>query len=534
MQLTLLRTIVSQPSRATVRRLLILIFAASAAVAFGLVLWATPFAIGVESADSIIYIDTARNLLAGKGFQTRGEPLTHYPPMYPFLLASTGIFGTDPLDGARWLQALLLATNSVLIGLLVYLGSRGSLSATACAILLLLSSESILRIHITALSEGAFIVFALATAILLTRFIVRPSDSLLLSVSLVLGSALLSRYVGVTLILPVLISILFFEQRTLRARFHDSLKLCLIAVLPLGLWIIRDVIVAHSATNRALTFHPVNISHVIELITTMNRYWIPIPINDYLKTLLLLLGIAFVVFGFGVRLKDHIRRIRDIDAGLVIQVLSISFIVEYIVFLFLSISFVDAYTHLDSRILSPVYVFSIILVISVASSVIHSRYRHRMWWGFVACFLVLICVHAVGARGSIAQFRENGIGFTSRVWRSSESIEYSKSLPNGLAIYSNGSDLIYFLTGKRAVSIPLRVSPSTLLPNPDFEREIDAIRTKVLENKAVIVYFNNINWRWSLPSREELEDNFLFPILHRLEDGVIYGIRGRGTSPPHG
>ncbi len=51
------------------------------------------------SADSIAYISTARNLIAGEGFvRFDGNPVLVWPPMYPLLLALIGsVFKIDPL-----------------------------------------------------------------------------------------------------------------------------------------------------------------------------------------------------------------------------------------------------------------------------------------------------------------------------------------------------------------------------------------------------------------------------------------------------
>jgi hypothetical protein len=84
------------------------------------VFYATAWGVGV-SPDSTLYLEAARNLLRGHGLtittlDNLTRPLTHYPPLYPYLLYAGGRLGIDPMDGARWLSALLFGANIFLVG----------------------------------------------------------------------------------------------------------------------------------------------------------------------------------------------------------------------------------------------------------------------------------------------------------------------------------------------------------------------------------------------------------------------------------
>ena len=46
------------------------------------------------SPDAIDYLNTARSVLAGQGLVIAGLPMTHFPPVYPLLLAAIGL--VDP------------------------------------------------------------------------------------------------------------------------------------------------------------------------------------------------------------------------------------------------------------------------------------------------------------------------------------------------------------------------------------------------------------------------------------------------------
>src|SRR5687768_2652563 len=95
-----------------------------------LLLAATRWGVGLIT-DSLTFVEAARNLAKGQGLATMTEngvlePMTHWPPLYSFLIAVPGMFGIDPLVAARWINAALFAVTIVLIGAIVRRLSPGA------------------------------------------------------------------------------------------------------------------------------------------------------------------------------------------------------------------------------------------------------------------------------------------------------------------------------------------------------------------------------------------------------------------------
>ena len=87
-------------------------------------LFSTRWGVGLGP-DSVVYIASARNLLSGKGLSVSSypwefSPMTHYPTLFSAELAGLGLIGIDPLDGARWFNALIFRAKIPLLGLVVY------------------------------------------------------------------------------------------------------------------------------------------------------------------------------------------------------------------------------------------------------------------------------------------------------------------------------------------------------------------------------------------------------------------------------
>ena len=121
------------------------LFLALMALAGGLIIWFnSPW--GVEAGyDSFFYITAAKNLLSGVGLgrlQPDGLliPLTHYPPLYSWLLAGLGLlFHGDILLAARLFSALMFALHVFLFGWITFYFTRSRWFAAAAALLALVS-----------------------------------------------------------------------------------------------------------------------------------------------------------------------------------------------------------------------------------------------------------------------------------------------------------------------------------------------------------------------------------------------------------
>ena len=58
----------------------------------------------------------------------------------------------------------------------------------------------------------------------------------------------------------------------------------------------------------------------------------------------------------------------------------------------------------------------------------------------------------------------------------------------------NGPDAIYILTGKPAETIPRKFDGMTGLKNTDYAAQMSAMRSRLVANKAVLVYIDARMW----------------------------------------
>ena len=226
--------------------------AVAAALGAGLVL-ARQITWGVGlGPDGINYVAIARNLLAGQGFTDfDGGVSTLWPPLWPLLLAASGLGILDPIRVAGPLNAAFFALTVLVLGR--YLERRlESRFVARWATLAFALSAPLAEVSRQAMSEPAFLLFTTLALVAADRFFERGVDSgaggnrgrsLLLRAALWSALAWLTRYLGVALVASVGLLLLLRRRGTTppRTRWADAGLYTAIAAAPMALWLFRNL-----------------------------------------------------------------------------------------------------------------------------------------------------------------------------------------------------------------------------------------------------------------------------------------------------
>ncbi len=345
---------------------------------FALMLWITPYGAGVTP-DSIIYLGGAKSLLAGKGFSINGNPITHFPPLYPFFLAASGLLENNLVQAARFLNAFLFGVNVGLLALSVYLAGGRNFLTTTIAAFFFLSSGPLINLHAMAWTEPLFITFLLACIILLCLYVIKPSLSMLIASSLFLGLSIVTRYVGIAFI-PAALLIVFMNRRELNfgRRFLNALIYLAFTCSPLVILFTRNLIVARSATNRSFIMHPVPVLQFLsKLFQIVFDFFAPISLPAGVRAAIFGLITIFLIVQILIFSKQHFKDIlwhplNWRTMGIVMPISCLLFSISYVLFLYISISSFDAATPVDARILSPLLIILIVGVFSALWTVLQT------------------------------------------------------------------------------------------------------------------------------------------------------------------
>jgi hypothetical protein len=483
--------------------------------------WVTDQGIGISS-DSIIYIDTAKSLLAGNGFYPANKPLTHFPPLYPLMIAGAGFFyNGDLIQATRLLGIIFMGANIILVGIAMQLCSGKNMAAVGAIMLFFLSSVMIFEVHTWALSEPPFLTFSLTALIILSFYVLNPKLYLLIAASISIALGIITRYIGIILVPVMVLTIFIFDNRPLKDRLKNIFLATIIASLPLGIWVIRNLGVADTAANRTLAIHPPEIKKLLCIGDTLYSFILPVSIPIWTKILILGIVTAYFVTVI-VLLYNNKYFNNDINLNIIIPLVLIIFSVIYLLFIIVSISLFDASTPLDYRILAPILLVFLIIIISLSWSLSKVLDNKIIWQIFLSFFFLLIILNCPRTVLRAVYIHNHGLGYNSLEWRNSKIIAYLGDFMDNRKIYSNDRLSLWFLLRKESSLIPRKFSPDTLLINHNFQDNLDKMFKECRDGEAIIVYFNKIQRRF-LPTIDEIESMAKLPILQKFEDGVVFG-----------
>lgn len=511
-------------------------------LAAGLALWyATPAGLGLTN-DSAAYIGGARSLLAGSGYSdiwldSELEAITHYPPLLSLALSGIGLLGLDPYRGARVLNILLFAASAGLIGLLGYRMTESRLAGIFLA-LLFGANAQLLQIHAQALSEPLFLFLSLLS-FLFFHHSFRPDSSeletrySLLVTGLLTGLAFLTRYSALALIATFLIAIFLISTN---ARFKRIALFLAGAIPPIAAWFLRNSLVADSATNRAIQFNPIQISNVRMGLWNVAEFLSPaLGFQEWLfksgalNVFLIMAGLVLLAW-------LAYQAYRALFTGATINPLTFTtalYVFGYLGAVLFSMSFFDASTKFQHRILSPLYASGMILLVYFLQTLNTNGTKviketpvfFRVFRVLVLILSVLIlALSTFNFQQSLTELREiDGLGYASWRWRQAEVLQIIKELPPEMVIYTNSPPAIYHVTGRASRAIPTPVNPVSRQERSGYDQDIAEMRAELLAGRAVLALFDVSDIEDAFGEEIALQFDGL-TLLEKSQGNVLYGI----------
>ena len=200
--------------------------------------------------DTFNYLSAAESLAAGEGLLgPDGGQMVLSAPFFSMAMAFLSLFGIEPVDGGRLLNAAAFGLLILVSGL--WLGRRlrsqpiALGAATAIMVALPLAhSASTLR------SEPLFILFTLLALMPLESFLNRRTGTPALVLSAVFAAlAAMTRYMGAALIISAILMLLSRRNAPIRERLKHALAFGTISSLPLAAAMARNQLVSGTLTG---------------------------------------------------------------------------------------------------------------------------------------------------------------------------------------------------------------------------------------------------------------------------------------------
>ncbi len=471
------------------------------------------------SPDSVNYIQIARGIEAGDGYAIRlidGTvlPQSHWPPVYPMVLAGGFLAGLQATDTAFWLHAVLMGVNIVLVGWVAGRIGNGSGLAMCAAAGVMACSTEVFAIHVMLASEPLFLTLVLSGVLLLAKSdLTKPMRPLVLA-GVLLGFAWLTRYAGVGVIVAGGVCVVwYFRNATLRQHMIAAGVYGLIAVVPTLLWIMWGAWQSGSVGNRKLLWHPPDGAAMQQLYDTAVRWLFPWgDVQPAYTPWLAMVVLGLIVGSWWVvnrseMFTDKARRMCNV-VGLMI--------VGYVGFLLLSVTLFDAYTQLDFRTLLPVQLLAIPLICGAIVP-----FMKRVPVAMVVGVVILIAARGVVLAQWVREAPVQSLGYNARGWQESTLMAAIRQLPESPWIYSNRADAIFACTGRAAIPLPRRIDPTQGRPNGDLPEELAKISRQIHRRWAYVVIMRRSGPDY-LIAEEELRAIGRLRLIERHRQGTIY------------
>lgn len=485
--------------------------------------------IGVSS-DSVSYLDAARNLRRGDGLTLTTDqslvsavmhkhapyPLLLWAPLYPVVLAATSVGPWGSLAAARVLDALLLAAIVALVGLLVLRMTQSRIGALIAAGVLAVSPVG-LDLYSAVISEPLFVLLSYGAIALLASYLSTEHRVYFWAAAIATALALVTRFAGLPLLGATVLPLAFYGRGGWRLRLGRATAFGCLSLLPLIAWLARNWHLTGSATGRRLGWHPVSPNRFAHGLDALSMLFVPAGVPAIVRGPLALgCVVAVVVAATRSRPTGAPKGFsRYLLASLLV------YVVLYPIFLFTSISLIDADTNVDSRFLFPMYPGIVVLAAWVLVRAFRASSVRRVGRIVLAVGLAaFVCGNAVGLAVSGQRIRRDGADYTGRVWQASPAIARIRALPSSTRIYSDRPDAISFLTGREARSIPAISNPIAVQANRQLASDIQDLRQRLTKNDVFVLF--NTGRKYYLEDATSLTKELRLVLTSRTADATFY------------
>jgi 4-amino-4-deoxy-L-arabinose transferase-like glycosyltransferase len=493
--------------------------------------------------DSAAYLATARSLASGNGFRVlkpSGEAAILMPPLYPLLLAGSHLIGIDMLEAARWLGAILFGLTILIAGLyFTRLSHTAWLALPAGAVLL--SFPVMLRMYSGIMSEALFLVLTLTGLFLMGTYLTNGSRPWLAGAAFACALAALARFIGAAL-LPTALLLLTLQLTPLKRRLGDMAVFSLIFAIPMLIWVTWYLQNATAGIevaqwNGAWEY----LAPVRAGLVTVFWEWLPfqevLPFKRYLLKLAALLliaaGFSGVTLWTGLRLHGRDGRRWIADGDLRLFALCVLFVILYLLIFVLIYLFRFPPQDVDERTLLPLFPPLVVMLFSITSLLVRAapNSRTRSWlrslpWVLSVLGLVAYLPHSLALAERI---HNNGEGYTSSAWSTSQTVQAVRELPKDIPIISNDTGAILFFTGRMAIEISETYRSEPLLELKRFgDHPADSAQALFRKgDTALVLFYPSFYWQLHELYQDETEERLEafvqgLTVHGEFPDGAIY------------
>jgi len=470
------------------------------------------------TSDSVGYVGVARNLIEGNGFTNfNGETFVYQPPLYPLLLAAFGILtNTDILDISSIFHSILHGLIIFTSGLFLLKVFKSNKSLAIVGIIIVLFSQIVFKISTMALSEPLFIFLIILILYLFYQLMTNNSIKYLILLSITVAFSAITKYVGVTLIFWGFISILLFTNIGLKDKIKNSLLFSIISSIPLGLWLIRNILLSGTITGQRTPLKINPFPKINDFINTITQWFIhPKFLYEYgnIINIFLVVLILFVCYSL-VRL---IFKSKYDKKSLKNLYFIITFILIYSSFLIYSTTKYSV--EMDDRLVSPIYIPFIIVMLYLLDILFNYLKQNRSNRIFKITTILFFTVWLLyPLRVSAIHFRKMlvyGQGTNSKEWQNKQIINYLRENTDDYSsvnLFSNNPHATYIHTNMISFITPYKPTPGQTSINPWITKDNSYVIWYDFLEQDALISLNRLKKVKNLIEVIKFEDGTIFRV----------------------
>lgn len=408
------------------------------------------YGVGINT-DSVLYLSLAENLMSGEGFVSW---LGTIPvPLFSFILSVIISLGDiDVLSAAAYLNIITFGLSTLILMawlsfklrnrfIIIYMG-------IAYAISPMLGHE-----HAIALTEPLFILFVVTSLFALDKFLNNNKGYWVVLCAVFAALSLLTRLIGFSLIISTLI-ILAISTKSLHRGIKYMVIYLSITMSAIGVYLGRNLVTIGRFVPQQ--WNPrFNNLYSIDAVTSAFIKWIFGNIGfDYIGRIsgnsdvnnilirIIILVIVMILIGY---MFVRLRRRELVGEGMGFKELAtpLIFILTYTFMIYISLAIYGTHGSVIERFIIPVYAPFLMILALFLDRVWSMIYRKSISVSCAFLMNIWLIPIATDSYSDIREWQDYGLGYLSKNWDDSETINYLRSNPITGLIYSNEIRAVY-------------------------------------------------------------------------------------------
>ncbi|MDW9830271.1 phospholipid carrier-dependent glycosyltransferase [Sinorhizobium meliloti] len=453
--------------------------------------------------------------------------LPYDAPVYAWLVRLPALLGIDMTTGAEALGLIFVSANTFLIWHLL-IRATGKYRHAIIGTALIILAPQFVALHASAMSEPPFLFFLLVALVTTLRYLETEKRVWLVASAVALGIAALTRFAGPALGAAVALSLFLNPRHGRSRRITDILIYGFLSALIFMTWLVISQISSGHSIGRELGFYGnMGSAEWLRSLGSLMAWLLPDQVPNSVRGIVLALFVIAacgLIFAHSSRALDRART--RIVADEFLPLILGLFVLCYLAFMVLATA-VEANLLLNSRYALPPYVMTVMAVtIALAGRKCSAGVWKGMHNGVVVLAIVVLCGHSARTLVRSLDAYRSGIGYAGLEWTQSSTMNAVQELPADALIYSNGPDAIAYVLKRRAFFIPARFQLRTGIEDPSnpFEHQVLRLKNASQKQRAYIVIFDKVTWRFYRASEAELKRHLSLTNVATKSDGRIYAV----------